>query len=910
MAKSRPGRGARKAERITWPFGPRGAAGHKGMKEILGGKGANLAEMCRLGLPVPPGFTIGTPVCRRYYEIGGRLPPEVGPAVREAMARLERETGKRFGDGANPLLVSVRSGAAASMPGMMDTVLNLGLTAAATEGLARLTGNRRFALDARRRLIQMFGNVVEGTPPGTFERILAGARDRAGVAADTDLAEKDIERVVEDYLKAFTAAVGRPFPEDPYEMLERAIDAVFASWEGARAVEYRRIHKIQGLLGTAVNVQAMVFGNMGADSGTGVCFTRDPSTGADTFYGDLLMNAQGEDVVAGIRTPLHLAALKRSHPKIYAQLERIRRRLERHYRNIQDIEFTIERGRLFVLQTRNGKTTAAAAVRIAVDLAREGLITRETALSRIAPEQIDLILHPRFDPKAERPVLTVGTPASPGAVHGKVVFDAEAAKRLATAGEAAILVRNETSPEDVGGMHAARGILTATGGRTSHAAVVARGMNRCCVVGAGEVRIDEEQRLFRVSGRVVREGEVISLDGTTGEVMRGAIPTIQPEPGPSFHTLLKWADEARRLAVRANADTPEDARVARGYGAEGVGLCRTEHMFFGDERIAPMREMILAEGETERRRALEKLLPFQRRDFQGILERMDGLPVTIRLLDPPLHEFLPHEEAQAAAVAAGLGVPVATVLDRARRLHEANPMLGHRGCRLGITYPEIYEMQVRAIYEAAATLRAAGKDPRPEVMIPLVGIPGEFTTLKDRLSAVATETLARTRSRLKVIFGTMIEVPRAALVADKIAESAEFFSFGTNDLTQMTFGFSRDDVGSFLPAYVSRHLLEDEPFQVLDREGVGQLVRMAVERGRGARPGLKVGICGEHGGEPKSIAFCHEVGLDYVSCSPYRVPVARLAAAHAAIADATATRRVRPTARRRRTARRPALVAR
>jgi len=727
--------------------------------------------------------------------------------------------------------------------------------------------------------------VVEGLGLQRFEKILHEEQGRAGVEEDTRLDAAALERVVARYLEAYQAATGRPFPDEPHAQLDRAIDAVFGSWMGARAKEYRRIHKITGLLGTAVTVQSMVFGNLGPTSGTGVCFTRDPSTGENVFYGEFLMNAQGEDVVAGIRTPLALAGLAAASPKAWKQLVAVRAKLERHYRQMQDIEFTIEEQKLFILQTRTGKCTARAAVRIAVDLARERLIPRETAVMRVTPEQIDRLLHPQFDPKAARRVIARGLPASPGAVGGKVVFTAEEAKLQAAAGTRVILVRNETSPEDVGGMYAAEGILTATGGMTSHAAVVARGMGKCCVAGAGAVRIDYDKGEFRVDGTLVRAGEVISLDGTSGEVMLGSVATVPAAPSPEFKTLLSWADACRRLKVRANADTPHDAQVARGFGAEGIGLCRTEHMFFGDERITPMREMILAENEAARRAALAKLLPFQRADFEGLLTAMDGLPVTIRLLDPPLHEFLPHEREQAERVAQALGVKAEAVLDRSRRLHEMNPMLGHRGCRLAITYPEIYEMQVQAIFEAAAAVLARGGRPKPEVMIPLVHSEKEFTVLRDTLRKVAEAVIERKQVRLPVIFGTMIEIPRAALRAEEIAREAEFFSFGTNDLTQMTFGFSRDDVGTFLPAYIERGVLPEDPFQTLDQQGVGELIRLAVERGRRTRPELKVGICGEHGGDPRSIAFCHLEGLNYVSCSPFRVPVARLAAGQAALAE-------------------------
>jgi pyruvate,orthophosphate dikinase len=870
---------------VVWDFEPGKADGNAGMKALLGGKGANLAEMCRIGLPVPPGFTIATTVCGRYTAAGGRVPAPVEKEVRAAIGRLERRLGKRFGDARRPLLVSVRSGAALSMPGMMDTVLNLGLNADAAEGLAAATGNRRFAMDARRRFIQMFANVVEGLDLRRFEAALHHERVAQGVSTEAELDAAALERVVGAYLELFQRLSGRPFPEDPYEQLMRSVDAVFGSWMGNRAVEYRRIHKIEGLLGTAVNVQAMVFGNMGPQSGTGVCFTRDPSTGENVFYGEYLLNAQGEDVVAGIRTPMPLKGLAKDLPKAYQQLSKVRTLLERHYQDMQDIEFTIEEGVLYILQTRTGKRTAQAAVRIAVEMAASRLITRQTAVKRVRPEEIDRLLHPQFAPDAPRRVIATGLPASPGAVSGKAVFTAEDAKAWAARGEKVVLVRNETSPEDVGGMHAAQGILTATGGMTSHAAVVARGMGKCCVAGAGSVRIDEDARTFRVDGEVVREGDVISLEGSLGQVILGAVPTSPAAPGKEFRTLLGWADAVRRLRVRANADTPDDARAAREFGAEGVGLCRTEHMFFGDDRITPMREMILAETEPARRAALDKLLPHQRADFEGILDAMDGLPVTIRLLDPPLHEFLPQEDAAVRTVARSLGVDERFVRDRAARLHEMNPMLGHRGCRLGVTYPEIYEMQVRAIFEAAVALRGRRRDPRPEVMIPLVGTLREYTFLRDRLTAVAKEVLAAAKVKVPVVFGTMIEVPRAALRGGEIGAEAEFFSFGTNDLTQMTFGFSRDDVGSFLPAYVERKILAEDPFQSLDTVGVGELVRIGTERGRAARKDLKVGICGEHGGEPKSIAFCHDVGLDYVSCSPFRVPIARLAAAQAALAE-------------------------
>jgi pyruvate,orthophosphate dikinase len=874
--------------KTIYEFGPGRADGTGDMgdmKDVLGGKGAGLADMCRKKLPVPPGFTIATTVCPRYYAAGKRLPKDVAAGAKKAIARIEKEQNRGFGDPARPLLVSVRSGAAVSMPGMMDTVLNLGLSAACVDGLAKMSGSRRFALDARRRFLQMFGDVVAGVDHDRFEHALAEAKAEARVASDSDLPEPALEQLVARYLSVYRDATGEDFPEDPYVQLDRAVGAVFGSWESDRAVKYRKIHGITGLRGTAVTVQAMVFGNLGPTSGTGVAFTRDPSTGENRFYGEFLMNAQGEDVVAGIRTPESIEKLAEASPAAHERLLEIRDLLERSYRDMQDIEFTIEDGRLFMLQTRRGKRTTAAAVRVAFDMANEGLISREEAVARISPSEVDRLLHPSFDPAAPRTVIARGLPASPGAVTGKVVFHADDAEKKAGAGEAVILVRNETSPEDIGGMHAAQGILTATGGMTSHAAVVARGMGKCCVAGAGTLRIDYEGGRFTAGDAVIREGDVISLDGSAGEVMKGSIPTLPSALTPEFESILGWADEIRTLGVRTNGDTPTDARVARGFGAEGIGLCRTEHMFFEGERITAVREMILAETLEARQAALDKLLPMQRSDFEGIFEAMGGRPVTIRLLDPPLHEFLPHEPEAVRTVAKSLGVPEAVVRDRARRLHEMNPMLGHRGCRLGITFPEIYEMQVRAIFQAAEAETKRRRPVRPEVMIPLVGAEKEFTILRDRLRAVAEQTLGKAaRASVPLVFGTMIEVPRAALRAEGIAKDAEFFSFGTNDLTQMTFGYSRDDAGSFLPAYVELGILPEDPFQSLDQDGVGELIRMAVERGRKSRPKLKVGICGEHGGDPKSIDFCHRAGLDYVSCSPYRVPVARIAAAHAAMA--------------------------
>jgi pyruvate, orthophosphate dikinase len=863
-------------------FGPGRADGDGTMKTVLGGKGAGLAEMCRLGLPVPPGFTIATTVCPRFYKAGKRVPKDILAGARASIARIEAELGRGFGNAERPLLVSVRSGAADSMPGMMDTVLNLGLTAAATEGIAAMTGNRRFALDARRRFLQMFGDVVSGVPRAKFEDVLSAAKTDAGVSLDTGLNEHALECVVADFLDVYRDGTGHEFPDDPWKQLEAAITAVFDSWEGERAVKYRKIHGITGLAGTAVNVQAMVFGNLGETSGTGVAFTRSPSTGEDSFYGEFLMNAQGEDVVAGIRTPAKINELAQLQPKAYEELSSYRKLLERHYRDVQDMEFTIEAGRLYMLQTRRGKRTAAAAVKAAFDMVREGLISKEEAVLRIEPAQVDQLLHPSFDPEAKKDVIAKGLPASPGAVTGKVVFTAEEAETQKAAGQAVILVRNDTSPEDIGGMNAALGILTATGGMTSHAAVVARGMGKCCVAGASSVRIDPERARFSAGDRVVKAGDVISLDGSAGEVIVGTVATVPPAITDEFKTILSWADKIRRLGVRANADTPNDARTAFGFAAEGIGLCRTEHMFFEGDRITTVREMILAETIETRNAALDKLLPIQRGDFVGIFREMRGLPVTIRLLDPPLHEFLPHEPDAIATVSASLGVDAAVIRDRVRRLHEMNPMLGHRGCRLGITFPEIYEMQVRAIFQAAMAEVKAGRKAQPEVMIPLVGTAKEFTILRDRLRAVAEKTLGK-HPAVRIKFGTMIEVPRAALRAEEIAKDAEFFSFGTNDLTQMTFGYSRDDAGSFLPAYVEQGVLPEDPFQSLDQVGVGELIRIAVERGRKSRPGLKVGICGEHGGDPKSIDFCERAALDYVSCSPFRVPIARLAAAHAVL---------------------------
>ena len=866
-------------------FGKTKSEGSKEMKALLGGKGANLAEMTSIGLPVPPGFTIDTKSCADYNELGGRLPDGLIDEVKKNMGIVEAEIGKRFGSEEDPLLVSVRSGAAVSMPGMMDTVLNLGLTDKAMEGLARKSDNRRFALDAYRRLINMFGDVVMGVPHEKFEEEFDRIKTEFGVTLDTDLNESGLEKLIEAYKTVYREGTGEEFPQDPYLQLEKSIEAVFKSWNIPRAVRYRQINEITGLLGTAVNVQTMVFGNMGEDSGTGVAFTRDPSTGRNEFYGEFLINAQGEDVVAGIRTPQPVAEMVKWRPEIYEQLLEIKQILENHYREMEDIEYTIERGTLFLLQTRTGKRTGPAAVKIAVEMVTEGRITEQEALLRVPASDLTQLLLPTFDPKAERDTLTRGLPASPGAASGKLSFSAEDAVYRSQSGESVLLVRKETSPEDVSGMHVAAGILTSTGGMTSHAAVVARGWGKCCVAGAGEIQIDEAKRVITVGGRTFGEQDVISIDGSTGEVMAGEVQKRQPKLSGEFTSLMSWADQHRTLQVRTNADTPEDAARAREYGAEGIGLCRTEHMFFEGERITRMREMILAKTEPERRAALDKLLPTQREDFKGILTAMHGLPVTIRLLDPPLHEFLPNDDQQQAELAKRLGVPPEKIAARVTKLHEANPMLGHRGCRLSVTYPEILEMQVTAITQATIECRLAQIDARPEIMIPLVGVAKELDILRQRVE-MTIALVAKERGYTELLdipIGTMIEVPRAALTAEKIAEHAHFFSFGTNDLTQMTFGYSRDDVNSFLPDYLEQEILEKDPFQSLDTEGVGQLVEMAVAAGRRTREEMKMGICGEHGGDPASIEFCQKVGLNYVSCSPFRVPIARLAAAQAAL---------------------------
>ena len=852
--------------------------------------------MAQLGLPVPPGFTITTEVCTYFYQHGKTYPKELKRQVDAALAEIGRVTGKRFGDRDNPLLVSVRSGARASMPGMMDTVLNLGLNDVTVKALAAKSGDRRFALDSYRRFITMYSDVVLGIDHHHFEEILDDHKDRNGYTLDTDLNADDLEELVARYKQRVEEERGKPFPQDPNAQLWGAIGAVFGSWMNQRAITYRRLHNIPESWGTAVNVQAMVFGNMGESSATGVAFTRNPSTGEKKLYGEYLINAQGEDVVAGIRTPQEITeaarkeagsdkpSMEKALPEAFAALKRIQGTLERHYRDMQDLEFTVEQGKLWMLQTRSGKRTAQAALRIAVDLAHEKLIDRTEAVKRIDPGALDQLLHPTIDPKAERKIIATGLPASPGAASGEIVFSSDEAEALKSQGRKVILVRVETSPEDIHGMHAAEGILTTRGGMTSHAAVVARGMGKPCVSGAGSLRVDYRTQTLTAGGTVLKKGDRLTIDGATGQVLAGAVPMLEPVLAGEFATVMKWADEVRGLKVRANADTPADARAAIKFGAEGIGLCRTEHMFFDEDRIRAVREMILAEDEAARRAALAKLLPMQRGDFLALFKIMGGLPVTIRLLDPPLHEFLPHTEREIAEVAQAMGADAQRLADRARELHEFNPMLGFRGCRLAIAYPEIAEMQARAIFEAAAEAgRQTGEPVAPEIMVPLIASKREFDLVKERIDATAQKVAAETGAKLKYQVGTMIELPRAALKADEIAESAEFFSFGTNDLTQTAFGISRDDAASFLGIYTAKGILPCDPFVSLDRDGVGELIRIASERGRKARGKLKLGICGEHGGDPASVAFCHEVGLDYVSCSPFRVPIARLAAAQAAL---------------------------
>ncbi len=876
-------------------FGSGKAEGSSRLRDLLGGKGCEIAEMTNLGIPVPPGFTITTEAWAAYNSNGRQGPDGLWPEVVENLHRLEAAVSLKFGDPDRPLLVSVRSGARVSMPGMMETVLNLGLNDRTVEGLARWTGNERFAWDCYRRFITMFSDVVLGIDRRHFDRLLDAAKERLGVRTDPEIPAGELRRLVQAFQGVVAERAGRAFPQDPEEQLRLAINAVFDSWFARKAVEYRRIHGIPDDWGTAVTVMAMVFGNLGDTSGTGVAFTRDPATGERRFYGEFLTNAQGEDVVAGIRTPEPITALQHRLPAVYDELVAIKDRLERHYRDMQDIEFTVQEGRLYILQTRSGKRTAAAAVRVAVEMVREGLIDKETALMRVDPRALNQLLHPVFDgtDKARAVnrgrLLARGLPAAPGAAVGRVVFDADRAVEWAKNGSKVILVRPETSPEDIAGMHAAEGILTSRGGLTSHAAVVARGMGKCCVVGAGDVFVDEERRAFQAGRSIVREGDVIALDGDTGEVFLDAVQLIPPSISGELGVFLKWADEVRTLGVRANADTPEDARKAREYGAEGIGLVRTEHMFFQAERIPIVREMIMAADAKARRDAVDRLLPFQREDFIGIFRAMDGLPVTIRLLDPPLHEFLPqytdlleeYTRLDALGINPARAEELARLMAKVRQLQEFNPMLGHRGCRLGITFPEIYEMQVRAIMEAACLVTREGVQVEPEIMIPLTGTLGEMKLTFEMTRAVADEVIAEAGVPVRYLVGTMIEVPRAALIADQIARYAEFFSFGTNDLTQMTFGYSRDDVGKFLPLYLDKGLLPHDPFSVLDREGVGELVRLGIERGRRVRPDLKVGICGEHGGEPSSVEFCHQVGMTYVSASPFSIPIARLAAAQA-----------------------------
>ena len=913
------------AIKYVYRFADGKADGNGGMKDLLGGKGAGLAEMTNAGLPVPPGFTITTEACNVYYEVGAKFPEGMWQEVLEALKVVEVTTGKKFGDPADPLLVSVRSGAKFSMPGMMDTVLNLGLNEETLKGLAALTSNERFAFDAYRRFIQMFGKIVLGIDGELFERSLSEAKRVAKAKLDTDLTAEDLKRVCVTFKKIVQEETGSEFPTDPFLQLEESVKAVFRSWNGDRAKAYRRREKIPDNLGTAVNVMTMVFGNMGNDSGTGVAFTRNPATGEKKLFGDYLANAQGEDVVAGIRTPKHIDELKQDMPEIYNQFVGVAEKLERHYKDMQDLEFTVERGRLWMLQTRNGKRTGPAAVKMAVEMAKEGLIDEATAILRIPAGDLDQLLHKMVDHKAKLDVLTKGINASPGAAAGRVVFTPREAEAWKEKGEKVILVRRETSPEDVRGMDAAQAILTSTGGPTSHAAVVARGWGKPCIVGAGEVNIDYAKNLFTANGRIVRRGDWITVDGTSGKVIMGQAPLVDPELGEDFHQLMTWTDKFRKLRVRTNADTPNDASVARQFGAEGIGLCRTEHMFFEGNRIDYMRQMILGSldykrlekefaqidadlakaaapkrrkelGEMKKklkkqmdepkrlyRGGLAELLKLQRKDFEGIFKVMDGLPVTIRTLDPPLHEFLPHDEEGTRKLARKLKTNAKHLWDRVQSLHEANPMLGHRGCRLGVVFPEITEMQARAIFEAAVNMQKKGIKVLPEIMIPLVSTVTELKLQADVVHKVAAEVCEKAKVKVEYLVGTMIELPRAALTADKIAQVAQFFSFGTNDLTQTTFGISRDDSGKFLPFYIENHILKDDPFQVLDQEGVGQLVQMGTEKGRSTRPDLKVGICGEHGGDPSSVQFCHRVGLSYVSCSPYRVSIARLAAAQAAL---------------------------
>ena len=871
------------AKKWVYFFGDGKTDGQSGNKVLVGGKGANLAEMVELGIPVPAGFTITTEACTEFYQNNQAWPEGLEAQILENLARVEAAMGGKFGDATNPLLLSVRSGARVSMPGMMDTVLNLGLNDDTVQGLIAKSNNPRFAFDSYRRFIQMYGDVVMGVDHAKFEAALSALKEAKGVTDDTELTAEDLQELVSQYKEIVKSDAGKLFPEDPLEQLRGAINAVFLSWNTPRAIRYRQMNDIPHDWGTAVNVQAMVFGNMGENSGTGVAFTRNPSTGENVFYGEYLMNAQGEDVVAGIRTPLPIRTLEEAKPEIYRELVDIYKKLEQHYKDMQDIEFTIQENKLYLLQTRVGKRTAQAAVRIAVEMVEEGLIDKKTAVMRVEPEQLDQLLHKQIDPNAEVNVIAKGLPASPGAAIGRIVFSAEDAEAWKERGEQVILVRNETSPEDIGGMDAAEGILTARGGMTSHAAVVARGMGKCCVAGCGDARINEAKREVNINGTILKEGDWITLNGTTGEVILGKVDLIDPELTGNFGTLMEWADEFRALGIRTNADIPNDARVAREFGAEGIGLCRTEHMFFEGDRIKAVRQMILSKDQEGREKALALLLPYQKDDFIGIFKEMKGLPVTIRLLDPPLHEFLPTEPEAIKELAEEMGVSFEELSQTVESLKELNPMLGHRGCRLGVTYPEIYAMQARAIFEAAAELTKAGQKVVPEIMIPLVGVVKELELMKDVCVEVAEAVQKEYGVELEYSIGTMLELPRAAVTADKIAKVAEFFSFGTNDLTQMTFGYSRDDAATFLPAYTDKGILEKDPFQTLDQEGVGSLVEIGVQKGLEANPNLKLGVCGEHGGDPASIDFFHRVGLTYVSCSPFRVPIARLAAAQANI---------------------------
>ena len=893
-------------KKFVYAFGAGLAEGDGTMKELLGGKGAGLHEMTKIGLPVPAGFTITTEVCELYYKNGKKWPEGLEAEIQKHIKNLEKLTKKTLGDPSDPLLVSVRSGAPVSMPGMMETILNLGLTDASVEGLASKTGNRRFALDAYRRFIMMYGSIAMGIDREVFDKAFEEIKEtktrlRLGIptgqkVSDTDVNEEELNELIKYFKKIYREHIGTDFPQDPWEQLKGAINAVFDSWMAEKAVTYRKVEKLVGIKGTAVNIVQMVFGNKGENSGTGVCFTRDPNTGENIFYGDYLINAQGEDVVAGIRTPIKLAELEKRDPKVYRQLVDIRRKLERHYRDMQDLEFTVEEGKLYMLQCRTGKRSPIAAFRIAVDFVKEKLITKEEAILRIKASDIEGIFYPMIDksnPAAlKKSFLVQGIDAVPGAAVGKVVFNAKVAEEWEEKGEKIILVRKETSPEDVGGMHAAQGILTATGGKTSHAAVVARGWGKCCIVGCEKLEIDYEKGQFAVENKIVKEGDYITLDGNTGNVYLGQLKLVKPEPPKAYTTLMSWVDKTRTLKVRTNADTPYDAKKARELGAEGIGLCRTEHMFFdSEERILAIREMIIADDTESRKKALAKLLPFQTKDFEGIFKAMDGLPVTIRLIDPPLHEFVPHDEEGQRELADAIGVPFEKVVQRVEQLHELNPMLGHRGCRLTITYPEILDMQVTAIITAACNMTKNGIKVLPEIMIPLVMDDKELKILESKAREIAAKIIATSEVPLKYMIGTMIEVPRAALLADRIAKVAEFFSFGTNDLTQMTLGLSRDDAGKFLPDYIDEKkgaIFRADPFQNIDQDGVGMLIRMGIEKGRTSRPRLKVGICGEHGGDPESVKFCHRVGMNYVSSSPFRVPVSRLAAAQAVIEDAQA----------------------